>query len=56
MGAMRKAPVTGPFCKGGRVGSGTPRLRAYSTPKACLAAMRANVAVRPALMPVKLLG
>lgn len=28
----------------------------YSTPQTCLAAMRANVAVRPALMPVKLLG
>ena len=28
----------------------------YFTPQACLAAMRANVAVRPALMPVKLLG
>ena len=33
-----------------------PRLAPYSTPQACLAAMRANVAVRPALMPVKLLG
>ena len=28
----------------------------YAMPKACLAAMRENVAVRPALMPVKLLG
>ena len=30
--------------------------RAYAMPRACLAAMRAKVAVRPALMPVKLLG
>ena len=29
---------------------------AYAMPRACLAAMRAKVAVRPALMPVKLLG
>lgn len=47
-----KDPVTGAFLQGG----GLFLLRAYATPKACLAAIRANVAVRPALMPVKLLG
>ena len=48
---LRKAPI-GAFLEGGRVGSGS----AYATSRACLAAMRAKVAVRPALMPVKLLG
>lgn len=41
------------------VGPGPARLARslpYFTPQACLAAMRANVAVRPALMPVRLLG
>ena len=33
-----------------------PAKSRYATPRACLAAMRPKVAVRPALMPVKLLG
>lgn len=46
------------FGKGEAAKGGRTRLRCvrYATPRACLAAMRAKVAVRPALMPVKLLG
>lgn len=54
-GLPRKGALMSPA--EGRVGRlGKSERSPYSTPKACLAAMRAKVAVRPALMPVKLLG
>ena len=54
-GLPRKGALMSPA--EGRVGRlGKSERSPYSTSKACLAAMRAKVAVRPALMPVKLLG
>lgn len=53
-GLPRRGAMKSPAEGRGRLGKS--ERPPYSTPKACLAAMRANVAVRPALMPVKLLG